>query len=489
MILACFTVIGANEEDSEKIHGYNPRVCKNKDGLLLIRERIAVPEEWIGKVIKKVHESPEVGHGGEARTAQAIQRSFDFPGLWDTVKRFCKNCHLCGRAKARRQAPAGQLVPLEVPDRAWREIAMDFVTGLPVSKEGYNAVFNVVDRLTKMRHCIPCRAGDDGLSTEETAKLLLTHVFRLHGLPAGAVSDRDPRFASLVMRHLYQILGVESKLSTAFHPQTDGQTEIVNQEMERYLRTYVNYQQDDWVEWLPQAEFAANAAISATTKVTPFFANYGYEPRMTFDVDALNEQGATTRERVEFEKANTLARKMKDIWEWAGKQMAQSQERIKHYADKKRRPIEFNVGDRVYVSARNIHTKRPSKKLDDKWYGPFEVLKRMKSAYRIKLPLSMRIHDVFHASLLAKDPSDPLPDQQYPEPSPEVIDGEKEWLVEDILDVRKKPGRGKALEVLCSWVGFDKDATWWPIDNFEHSKELLDDFYKLYPHKPRPSWL
>ena len=473
----------------DKVHGYSPQACKDRDGLLIIRDHVAVPNHWTGRVIKKIHESPEVGHSGAARTAQAIQRSFDWPGLWATVQRFCRNCHICGRAKPRRQAPAGLLTPLDVPDRPWRKISLDFVTGLPPSKEGYNCILNVVCRLTKMRHCIPCRAGDDGLSAEETAKLIFRHVWRLHGFPDDWTSDRDPRFTGLMMQHLCRIIGIDIKMSTAFHPETDGQTEIVNQEIERYLRTYVNYLQDDWVEWLPQAEFAANAAASATTTVTPFFANYGYEPRMSFDTNLTNQQGDTARERVELTKANELTIKMKSVWDWTGKQMQKAQERMKRYADQGRSDKEFTEGDRVYVSARNIHTLRPCKKLDDKWYGPFKILKRLKTAYRVDLPSSMKIHNVFHASLLAKDPGDPLPEQEYPQPEPVIINGEKEWEVDDILDVRKKPGRTRALEVQVAWNGFDRDNNWYPIDDFDHCADILNDFYTRHPSKPKPTWL
>ena len=481
------TAIDAGKEKS--FHNYPLSECTSKDGLLLMNGKIAVPQDWITKVLTKVHESPEVGHAGEARTTQALKRSFDFPGLWRTTKQFCRNCQTCNRAKTKHQAPAGLLQPLPPPDRPWKEVSMDFVTGLPKSKEGFNAVFNVVCRLTKMRHYIPCQAGDDALSAEETAKLFEKHVWRLHGLPESLVSDRDPRFAGLVFQHLCKILGIDSKLSTAFHPQTDGQTEIINAEMERYLRTYVNYQQDDWVEWLPKAEFAANAAASLTTSVSPFFANYGCQPRMSFDESSIAEEGSTTRERVEFRKANSIAIKMKSIWEWSASQIEKAQQRMKLYADKKRSDYEFQEGDKVYVSARNINTQRPCKKLDDKWHGPFPVLKKLNTAYRIQLPDSMKIHNVFHASLLAKDPNDPLPEQEYPEPEPVIIDGEKEWEVDDIRDVRKKPGRSIQLQVQCSWVGYPHDYDWWPLDDFKHATALLDEFYAKNPSKPRPIWL
>lgn len=142
-----------------------------------------------------------------------------------------------------------------------------------------NAILVVVDRLTKMRHLIPCAAdGEGGTSADSTAQLLMTNVWRLHGLPTTIVTDHGSQFIAEVWKHLCRLLRINARLSTGFHPETDGQSKILNSEMERYLRTYVGYQQDDWVLWLPMAEFAANNAESATTTTSPFFANYSCHP-------------------------------------------------------------------------------------------------------------------------------------------------------------------------------------------------------------------
>src|SRR5690606_10213367 len=146
---------------------------------------------------------------------------------------------------------------------------------------GKDCILNVVDRLTKQRHLIPCTTDIDARGT---ADLFIEHVFKLHGLPSTIVSDRGPQFASAFWKRLCERLGIDPRLSTAFHPQTDGQTEVFNAVMEQFLRCFVNYHQDNWVSLLPLAEFSSNNHVSESIGVSPFFANYGYDPRMHFDV-------------------------------------------------------------------------------------------------------------------------------------------------------------------------------------------------------------
>src|SRR3978361_4553 len=188
------------------------------------------------------------------------------------VERFVRNCHTCQRSRTSRHAPFGVLRPLSIPQKPWQDISMDFVTGLPWSN-GHDAIWVVVDQLTKQRHLVPCHTTVDA---RDLADLFLQNVFRLHGLPLTITSDRGPQFASAFWHRLCARLGIQPRLSTAFHPQTDGQTERINAIMEQYLRAHVNYLQDDWAEWLPFAEFAVNNQASETTAVSPFFANHGY---------------------------------------------------------------------------------------------------------------------------------------------------------------------------------------------------------------------
>src|SRR6266550_3718977 len=214
----------------------------------------------------------------------------------DEVKDYVRSCDVCQRDKASRRRKYGLLQPLEVPRRPWRSIAMDFIVGLPESN-GYTQIWVVVDRLTKMAHFIPMIIKDKS-QAKDLAMTFAREVWRLHGLPADIVSDRGSVFISGFWRELMEHLGVELKMSTAFHPQTDGQTERINQVLETYLRHYTNFQQDDWADLLPLADHAYNTATAETTKVSPFFANYGYNPETQWVRQAIVDKDNPTSEKL-----------------------------------------------------------------------------------------------------------------------------------------------------------------------------------------------
>jgi transposase InsO family protein len=225
---------------------------------------------------------------------------------------------------------------------------MDFVVGLPES-EGFNAIWVVVDRLTKMRHLVPCTDTVDG---KKLGEMYVKEVFRLHGLPETIVSDRGPQFASEFWRHICDRLGIERRLSTAFHPQSDGQTERVNAVMEQYLRNFVNYQQNDWAHWLPMAEFAANNHTSETTGHSPFYGNYGFHPRMTFGQHPLKDP-----KDIREVNAQQTAQQLERLFSELKAEMKRSQAIHSEQANKSRRTgTELNIGDQVWLDARNIST-------------------------------------------------------------------------------------------------------------------------------------
>jgi transposase InsO family protein len=485
------TLLTNNATNEKWKHGYRLEECSKRDGALFYRGRLAVPAASAVDVIQEVHCSREVGHAGHARTIEAVQRSYRAPGLSAATRRYIANCHSCRRAKPSTQKPAGLLMPLPVPERPWADIAMDFVVGLP-ENGGCNSILMVVDRLSKERHYIPCSTEDGGTTVEKTAEMLYTHVWRLHGLPSTIVSDRGPQFASRVWKELCRLLGIKVKLSTAYHPQTDGQSERANREMERYLRTFVSFEQDDWVRLLPAAEFAANAASSEATKLSPFEVTRGTLPRLSFEDPGTPPPTESARDRVARKYAEGMAQKMKDVWSFARDSMKEAQQRMTVQANKHRNDQEFAVGEKVWLSTRNLPlakgtTVKRSRKLDAKMAGPFTISERKsRNAYRLQLPSTMRIHDVFHADLLTRDPDDPLQGQENDAPPPIEMDQELEWEVEDILEVRR---RGRGIQARAKWVGWADDPAWYPISNFTNSAEVLRDFYTRHPAKPRPDWL
>ena len=224
-------------------------------GWTLYNGKLYVPEGLRERTVRDIHEGPSGGHQGVFKTHERVNRLYDFPGIRRTVRDIVKQCDICNKAKASRHKPYGELQALPVPERPWTSVSLDFITKLPTSKEpGIGTRFDgflvIVDRLSKNAYFIPFQeistAGD-------MAYVFLRHLVSNHGLPEEIVSNRDKLFTSKFWTALIKQLGNKHKLSTAYHPQTDGQTERTNQTLEQYLRSYVSYQQDDWVRLLPLA--------------------------------------------------------------------------------------------------------------------------------------------------------------------------------------------------------------------------------------------
>ena len=233
-----------------------------RDGLLYYEGLLYVPEGPCRlRVLQSRHDFPSAGHFGFNKTMELISRDFWWPQMWKSVKEYVTTCDICSRSKIPRHRPYGLLRPLQIPEKPWKSISMDFIVDLPPSK-GFDSIFVVVDRLTKMAHFVPCNKTVTG---EETARLFIDTVYKYHGLPDDIISDRGTQFTSKFWQSLFKILQVEIKLSSAYHPQTDGQTERVNQVLEQYLRCSINYHQDNWIDLLPLAEFAYNNTIQDST--------------------------------------------------------------------------------------------------------------------------------------------------------------------------------------------------------------------------------
>jgi hypothetical protein len=292
------------------------------------------------------------------------------------------------------------------------------------------------------------------------------------------ISDRGSQFVAEFTRELYRLLGIKITASTAYHPQTDGQTERVNQELEQYLRLFVSERQDNWKELLPLAEFQYNNHVHASTQHSPFLLDTGRNPRMGFEphtepshVEAVNE--FTNRMRSTLEEAKAALAKAKD-------EMAQ-------YYNRRRNPTpEYKVGDLMYLDSRDINTSRPSHKLAHRYLGPYKIEARVGThAYRLKLPAGMsRLHPVFHVVKLLPAPSkDAVPGRRNTEgPEPEIIDGQERYEVEEILDSRFFR---RKLQFLVAWKGFGYEENTWSNAEDVDAEELITEFYRTNPGAPR----
>ncbi|KAG8496459.1 hypothetical protein CXB51_007559 [Gossypium anomalum] len=302
--------------------------------------------------------------------------------------------------KVEHQVPSGLLQPIMVPEWKWDRITMDFVSGLPLTPGKKDAIWVIVDRLTKSAHFIPVRTD---YSLNKLADLYIREIVRLHGIPLSIISDRDPRFTSWFGQKLQDALGTKLNFSTAFHPQTDGQSERVIQILEDMLRCCVLEFQGSWERYLPLVEFAYNNSYQTSLKMAPYEALYGRKCRTPLYWTELKENQIYGVDLIK--ETEEKVKVIRDCLKAAS-------DRQKSYADLKRKDIEFQVGDKVFLKVspwKKVLRFGRKGKLSPRFIGPYEVIEKVGPvAYRLALPPELeKIHDVFHVSMLRWYRSDP----------------------------------------------------------------------------------
>jgi len=418
---------------------------------------------------------------GQDKTIELIRRNFWWPKMDERIIDLVRSCPKYQQNKASRHPPYGLSSPLELPYAPWQSIAMDFITELPISEE-CDQLWVIIDRFPKMAHLLPLKRNKK--TAADLAVIFTKEVWRYHGLPADIVSHRNSRFTSKVWKEFLQLLGIRPRMSTAFHPETDGQTERLNQTIEAYLRAFASKEQDDWARLLPMAEFAYNNSTTTGNGMSPFYANYGYHP-------------VTTGPRLTepFNPASTVyAHWMKAIHDKSREGMEEAQEGMRRYTDPGRKPLPaYQVGDLVMLSGRNIKTRRPSKKLDHKNHGPFQIEKIISPlAVRLTLPQKWKIHNVFHVSLLKsyrtsehRAPPDPSKVLQ----EADDIEQSEEYDVDEVMSsVKCGRGNNKRIIYLVKWLDYPERKDWMeePFDNFSvGGLEKLREFHRQNPDASR----
>ncbi|KAL0556805.1 hypothetical protein IC582_005322 [Cucumis melo] len=349
----------------------------SSDGGLLFERHLCVPSDSAVKteLLSEAHSSPFSMHPGSTKMYQDLKRVYWWRNMKREVAEFVSRCLVCQQVKAPRQKPAGLLQPFSIPEWKWENVSMDFITGLPRNLRGFTVIWVVVDRLTKSAHFVP---GKSTYTASKWAQLYMSEIVRLHGVPVSIVSDRDARFTSKFWKGLQTAMGTRLDFSTTFHPQTDGQTECLNQVLEDMF-----YQ--------------------ATIGMAPFEALYGKCCRSPICWGEVGEQRLMGPELVQ--STNEAIQKIRS-------RMHTAQSRQKSYADVRRKDLEFEVGDKVFLKVapmRGVLRFERRGKLSPRFVGPFEILERIGPvAYRLALPPSLStVHDVFHVSMLRKYVPDP----------------------------------------------------------------------------------
>jgi len=355
---------------------------------------------------------------------------------------------------------------------------MDFIEQLPES-QGFMDILVVVDRLTKQAVFIPTQRS---INATELVKIFVRDVFSKHGALAHVTSDRGSEFVSRFFKALLLALDIRLHFTSGYHPEADGQTERTNQTLEQYLRIYCNYQQSDWVQLLPLAEFTYNNTTSLTTEFSPFFANKGYHPHLDVHPDRA----------ILSDVAHQYSANLKEVHTQLKISIGDAQARYKRAADNHRVPApEINIGDRVFVLAKPIRTTCPSRKLAERYLGPFEVTDRPGSlSYRVNLPEHLRaIHPVFHVSQLEPAPISQIPNRVETPPPPIELDGALEFEVAQVLDSKLDNRRSDPLMYYVRWLGYEGTAeeySWLTAADLTNATRLVAKFHRHYPNKPGP---
>ena len=440
-------------------------------------DRLYLPNdlELRTRILQECHDAPTGGHFGKDKTIEQVKRRFYWPGMDAFIMKYVTSCDACQRNKPSQQSPMGPMMPLPIPTRPWQWVSLDLITQLPRSRSGHDAIVVFVDKLTKMVHYV---ATTTNVTAPQLATLFIREVVRLHGVPEAILSDRDTRFTAHFWRAFWTQLGTTLTMSTAYHPQTDGQTERANRTLEEMLRSRVNFAQSDWDEHLAAAELAANNAQQASTGFSPFYLNYGQEVQLPLDhaVAALRPSNNPAA-------AERIRRLNADLTR-ARKHIEQAQKRQAHYADQHRRPVTFQVGDQVLLSTEHlklIGSDKRTPKLTYKYLGPFKIKRVVNNnAYELDLPPQLKIHPVLNISRLkayrdghAAFPSRPQPDSR---PPPEVtLEGGAE--VYEVDCIIGKRGCGATTRYLVQWVGYPHwESTWEPVSALKEARGAIADF-------------
>jgi len=438
------------------------------DGILRFRDRVCVPGDWRlrKQILEEGHKSRLSIHPGMTKMYHDLKQSFWWNGMKIDIADFVASCLVCQKAKIEHQRPGGTLESLDIPQWKWDSVAMDFVTHLPKSVKGHDSIWVIVDRLTKCAHFL---AINQKWSMDRLAELYVREVVRLHGVPASIVSDRDPRFTSRFWQSLQTALGTQLRMSSAYHPQTDGQSERTIQSLEDLLRACVLDHMGSWSEMLPLVEFTYNNSYHTSIGMAPYEALYGRRCRMPL---CWNQDGESLVLGPKF--LQQTSEKVRAIQE----RMRATQSRQKSYVDRRRRPLEFEAGDHVFLRVTptaGIGRAIKSRKLTPRFVGPYQILRRIGvAAYEIALPPHLtNLHNVFHVSQLRKYVADP----SY------VLESDDIQIREDltvstgpvrILDSQVKQLRGKEIKtVKVLWDETTQEMTWEMEDRMKQSYPYL----------------
>jgi hypothetical protein len=442
-------------------------------------------------LLSAAHDSLLGAHRGAAKTAAWLAERVWWPALEADVQSYVRGCEQCQRNKPDTRGKQGLPLSIAAPRRAWETVCMDFIGPLPRTASGHDAVLVVVDKLTRWSYYIALRTT---ATAQEVFAALQERVLSVHGIPRAIISDRDSRFTSHFWEHLWAAMRTDLRRSTAFHPQTDGQTERQNRTLIEALRAHVDANQRDWDTLLPAMQLAHNSSRNHSTGVSPFEMLFGATPRTALDAELERDGVGPLRqaERQAHPGAQALAERIKATVTAARRRMEAAQLKQRQDSQRGRRECELAVGDKAWLSNRNLRPDGAAaaagraRKLEPLYYGPYEVLAMHGSnAAELRLPAGCRLHPVFNVDLLKKFvdgrsefPSRPVADARPgPLPAEDPAAGGPGDPVYEVEAVIGKRGRGARLQYRVKWAGWPvEQASWLPASECDAYAEAVADF-------------
>jgi hypothetical protein len=455
-------------EGKELMTGEELRTERDGKGVMRYTYRIWIPndQELKDEILHESHSSRYSIHPGSTKMYRDLKEYYWWPNMKKDVTEWVSKCLTCQRVKAEHQRPGGLLRPLEIPEWKWEQIAMDFVVGLPRTKANHDAIWVIVDRLTKSAHFLPI---NERYTVDRLVDIYMKEIVARHGVPVSIVSDRDPRFNSRFWRSFQECAGTKLNMSTAYHPQTDGQSERTIQTLEDMLRVCAIDFKGNWDDHLPLIEFSYNNSFHASIGMPPYEALYGRKCRSPLYWDEVGERKMLGPEMVQ---------QTKDAIDLIRGRLVAAQDRQKKYADLARKDKEYEEGDLVLLKVspwKGLMRFGKKGKLSPRYIGPFEILRRIgEVAYELALPPNLQqVHNVFHVSMLRKynpdarhvveyEQVDIQPDLSYIEQPVEIIDRKDQVLRNKVI---------KLVRVL--WRNHNVEESTW---------ELESAMLEKYPH-------
>ena len=445
----------AENKTSEALRGMEKNLEVKEGGVYYFMNRIWIPKlgGFREVVMNEAHKMRYSIHPGSDKMYLDIKQHYWWPNMKAEIATYVSKCLTCAKVKVEYQKPSGLLQQPVIPEWKWEGISMDFVTKLPKTSDGLDTIWVIVDRLTKSAHFLPIK---ESYKMERLTRIYIREIVRLHGVPMSIISDRDSRFTSRFWQSLQKALGTHLDMSTAYHPQTDGQSERTIQTLEDMLRACVIDFGKSWDTHLPLVEFSYNNSYHSSIKVAPFEALYGRKCRSPL---CWAEVGDTQLAKtLASDKALTGPEIIRETTEKIVQIRARlqaSRDRQKSYADKRRKPLEFQVGDRVLLKVspwKGVIRFGKRGKLNPRYIGPFEIVARIGPvAYKLQLPAELNsVHPVFHVSNLKKC----LSDETLVIPLDEIEINENLLFVEEpveIMDREVKRTKQSRIPIMKVW--------------------------------------